>query len=302
MFWSSMKVQLQVMVKRREFQFGFLVMILYACAAFVYSLSGANDRLGPLTLDMDIYNFTGANEQVAYTEYHRLWNMFAMLYPILIVLPFATSYVDDYKHQLLPVYLSRAGRRSYYGSKLLTAFVGTFLTVAIPFLLNLLLCNLFLPHNHNTYLGGYQCVNYYTYLLGTGMSYEAASKELAFLELYLAHPFLYNLWHLLLFSLLSGLLGSLVMSLSFLFRKWKIVLFAPLFILFQFLAAITEISLTKAINGGGIFVNYNPLSYVIRVGYDGLSGWYITFFCLAAVGVIAISMACGVKQELKSIQ
>lgn len=302
MFLFSTKVQLKILLKRKEFQFGFLVMLIYACFAFFYSLSGKNDGLDLNPHLFDLFHYKDANAQVAYNDMHRLWALFTMLYPFLIVLPFATSYVDDYQNRLLPVYISRTSRWSYYVSKLLAGFLGTALMVGLPLLVNLLLCNLFLTHNYNSWWGAYQLSPYYNGLLGEGVMYESVSQQLPFLGMYLRSPLLYNLWYLLIFSTFSGLLGCLVLSMSFLLRKWKVVLFLPIFALFQVLRSADGLSLSRAIAGQGFYFSCDPFYYVAPSFSVALSGWYALVFCLAAVGVILLFLYYGVKRELKSIQ
>ncbi len=295
MFFSSVKVQLKVMIWKWEFQVAFLVTLFYACVAFVLSFLGMSGA-------EDIFECMDANQTICYSQYNILWMLFRMLYPFLIVLPFATSYVDDYKNGLLPVYVSRVSRWSYYGSKLLAAFIGTAVMIGVPFLINLLLCNLVLPHNYNTWYGAYQLEGYIRMFLGTGADFETVNRIKPFLEVYSVSPFLYNVVYLLLLSALSGLLGSLVMGFSFFFRKWKVVLFVPVFLLLQALQTWDRINYTRVAYGKGMYINYDPLSYVTPGYAIGHSGVYIFLFCLAVVGVTLLFLLYAVKREMKSIQ
>ena len=295
MFWSSVKVQLKVMIWKWEFQVAFLVTLFYACVAFAFSFLGMHGA-------EDIFECMDANQGICYSQYNILWGLFGMLYPFLLVLPFATSYVDDYKNCLLPVYVSRVSRQAYYGSKLLAGFIGTAAMIGVPFLINLLLCNLVLPHNYNTWYGAYQLEGYSRMLLGTGADFETVSRVMPFLKVYSLSPFLYNVVYLLLLSAFSGLLGSFVTGFSFLFRKWKIVLFVPLFLLLRALQTWDTINYSRAGYGQGTYINYNPLSYVTPGYAMGHSGIFIFLFCLTLAGAALLFLLYGVKQELKSIQ
>lgn len=87
------------MTKGKEYQAAFLVMLAYAVFSFVSTLIESSG--------MDISVIKDVNQSVCYSQNSRLWFFFALAYPFLIVLPFAASYVDDYKNQLLPVFWER---------------------------------------------------------------------------------------------------------------------------------------------------------------------------------------------------
>ena len=294
MFLSSLKVQLKIMARKAEFQIAFLVTLFYACFAFVYVFLMNTGR--------DVSEYIDANRQIGYSQYHVFWFVFSFLYPFLIVLPFATSYIDDYKNRLLQIYVTRVSRWQYYGSKLLAGFIGTTVMIAVPFLINLFLCNLFLPHNYNTWIGAYQSTNYIRIVLGTGYDYAAVSYKMPFLELYLASPFWYNIVYLLVFSAFSGLLGSFVLGLSFMIKRWKIVLFLPVYLLLRILQTCDMFSYSYTLDGGMTYINYDPLNYVTPNYTIGQSSVFILLVCVMLCGTILLSLVYGVKQEMKSVQ
>ena len=161
MIFSSICVQINTMFTKKEFKVAAVIALFYSCFAFAFTLTEFSG--------IDISKIKDANQLVCFSQSNRLWFFFSLLYPFLLVLPFSTSYIDDYKNQLLPVYISRTSRTIYYVSKLVASFFGTFLIIAVPFFINLILCNVFLPHNQNTWLGEYQMGNYFRQLLGTNI-------------------------------------------------------------------------------------------------------------------------------------
>ena len=91
--WNSIKVQLKIMRVSREFRVAMIVTWIYAIGAFVLC-----------TLEVrgaDIFRIEEANQYVCFSPYHPLFNVFKLIYPVIIVMPFATSYIDDYKNQLI---------------------------------------------------------------------------------------------------------------------------------------------------------------------------------------------------------
>lgn len=290
----SIKTQIEIMRRGKEYKAAFFITLLYACLAFMEALARFAGK--------DLSLVKDANQVVCFSAANHLWSLFCIFYPFLVVLPFSTSYIDDYKNQLLPVYFSRASKKDYYIAKLVAAFVGPALIIAVSFLVNLLLCNCFFPHNGNTWMGEYQMPNYYRRLLGTGTVYRTLYPSVPFLEVYLFSPFLYNLIYILLFSLFSGLLGSFVMSLSFRIRKNKIILFAPIFIMTQLLQILDARSLSKAIESGGVYRNVNIFEYFSPLSSSGI----VPFFIPAVSAALAAAILCftmyAVNQDLRSLQ
>lgn len=295
MFWSSTKVQLKVMLRRKEFIFALLAMTGYACAAFLYVLVKYRG--------MDVSIMRDANQSVCYSQMNGLWGIFSILYPFLVVLPFSTSYIDDYKNKLLVIYFSKSSRRVYYLSKILTAFIGTTMVIAIPCTLNLILCNIFLPHNHNTWLGEYQLENFYRTVMGTDHIYKTAYKGVPLARVFLRSPLLYNIVFLLIFSLFSGLLGAFALSLSFWLRKRKIILFLPLFFIIHVLDTINIKWLYMAINGETSYVDTALLDYVVpSFSGGGMSPVFIGTVIMILFGLIMISAVHATREDLISIQ
>lgn len=295
MLWSSTKIQLKVMRKRKEFIFALWAMTGYACAAFLYVLVKY--------WGMDVSMMKDANQSVCYSQMNGLWGMFSFLYPFLVVLPFATSYIDDYKNKLLVVYFSKASRRVYFLSKILAVFIGTALVIAIPCVLNLILCNLFLPHNYNTWMGEYQSESFYQAVTGTNHLYETAYRGILLPDLFLRSPLLYNIVYLLIFSSFSGLLGAFVLSLSFWLRKRKTILFLPLFFIISILDTINIKWLYMAIEGKKSYVDVAVLDYVVPSFSNG--GMNPVFICSVIVilfGFMIVSTVHATKEDLASIQ
>lgn len=294
MLLSSVKVQLRVMRNSREFQAAFLLVFTYAVFSFLFALKEFQYT--------DLSAIKDANEQICYTKGNGLWSYFSMLYPFIIALPFSTSYLDDCKNQLLPVYLSRSSRRNYYLSKLIAAFCGTFLVIAVPFLLNLLACNLFFPHNHNTWMGEYQLGNYYRNLLGTNLLYEAYHPRMLFLRLYLFSPALYNMLYLFIFASYSGLLGMFVLSLSFWKRVNKILLFIPMFVILQCSQVFDAKLLSDAIDGRSVYLDINLLDNVIPSTDGGCSPLFLFVTAIIFLAAVCCATVYVRKNDLEGLQ
>ena len=292
--WNSIKVQLKIMRVSREFRVALLISSLYAVYAFVfYALEASKE---------DIFHVLDANEYVCFSPVNGLWNMFLMVYPFLVVMPFATSYISDYKNRLIVIYASRVSRRNYYVSKLVAAFVGSALVMMIPFLLNLLLCNIFFPHNLNLW-GIYPMRNYYGRLLGMNFAYGHISSQIPFLGVLLRSPILYGVLYIFLFSFISGLLGMLVMAISFVVKRFKLILYVPIYVLTQILSNIDMVILNAAIDGKETYVSYNFLDYFIP--YNNWGGFSLGVILAELGAMLLIIFLCfcyAIHDDIRSVQ
>lgn len=231
------------------------------------------------------------------------WTYFTVFFPFLMVLPFATSFISDTQSHAISLIWTRSSVSRYLLSKLSVSFLGGVITVGIPFLLNLLLCNIVLPHNHNVLFGEYALQNYYGMLTGSNQLYTSVSPGIFFLELYLKSPFLYNLFFLCILSLAAGLMSAVLMALSFIIKKRKIVLFFPFFIFWYLSKNITELIYSNAIeNSEVLFRNFTYTDYLAPMTFGGLMPNYL--FILTGIFLLFIILAFlyAVCNPLKYIQ
>lgn len=282
------------MYRQREFKVAFLITLLYACLSFVYALD--------MTAGQELYSIKDASQYLCFGGYFPLWHYFQSIYPFLVVLPFATSYVEDKRNDLLPLYFARTSRSVYFSSKLVACFIGTAAVIFLPFLFNMVLCNLFFPHNNNTWIGEYQMLNFQGNVLGTNLMYKTPYRELAFARLFLNNRLLYSFIYLVAISLFSGLLGMAILGLSFVFSKSKILLFIPLFAVQHIFQTYDTKALNNAISNGDTYTNLNILEYFI----PGFSKGQSPIFLVVVLGFLAlfvlISFLFSQREDIRSLQ
>ena len=294
MFLFSVKTQIQVMYRQREFKVAFLITFLYACLSFVYALN--------ITAGQELYSIKDASQYLCFGGYFPLWHYFQSIYPFLIVLPFATSYIEDKRNYLLPLYFARTSRSVYFSFKLAACFIGTAAVIFLPFLFNMVLCNLFFPHNNNTWIGAYQMHNFQGYVLGSNLVYETPYQELAFATLFLNHRLLYSFIYLAAISLFSGLLGTVILGLSFLFNQSKILLFIPLFAAQHIFQTFDTKALNNAISNGGAYTNLNILEYFIPEFSKGKSPIFLVIVLGFLALFVLISFLFSQREDIRSLQ
>lgn len=72
MFLSSIRVQIRVAFRRREFQIAFAIACAYACFAFIYTLLEFRNT--------DISLIKDANQSVCFSQFNELWFFFSLIY------------------------------------------------------------------------------------------------------------------------------------------------------------------------------------------------------------------------------
>ena len=217
------------------------------------------------------------------------------------MLPCATSFVEDYRNRLLPAYISRTSKRIYYLSKLFACLFSTALVIFIPFLMNIVLCNAFLPHNGNTWFGEYQMDNYCQQLLGTNIIYRTGHSGLILLKVFLTSPLLYSVCFLIIFSLFSGILAASILGISLIFKKSIIVLFVPLFVLIRGLDVYDAYLFSQAVDTGKLYTNYRILDYVTPTNTSGQSPAAMGFFMVITVAIICCTTAYAIRSDADAI-
>lgn len=268
---KSIKSQFLIMINGLSFKFAFSVSLLYNLVSYVLTVL--------VNRNVDLSMMYSADSVYAGNSLAQVFDIFSKLFPFLVIFPFSFSYIDDRNLKIHSYLLSRTTKRDYYLSKMINCFIGTFIIIFIPFLINLLLCHLTFPQNHNTFFGEYNWRNYFRSLVGSNVDVDINTKYtgLSFLKLYLYSPFLYNIFYNFLLSSFAGLMGIFSLSCSFIIKKYKILLFIPTYLIF-YLGSIMD---TVICNSGKSYFCTALMQYVSVGNTIGLSLIFILVFIVA---------------------
>lgn len=132
--------------------------------------------------------------------------------------------------------------------------------------------------------------------------YETPYQELAFATLFLNHRLLYSFIYLAAISLFSGLLGTVILGLSFLFNQSKILLFIPFFAAQHISQTFDTKALNNAISNGGAYTNLNILEYFIPEFSKGKSPIFLVIVLGFLALFVLISFLFSQREDIRSLQ
>lgn len=270
---NSLIAQVRLMVSTKTFKAAFSLVFVLAISSYLYHVFEFRNT--------DITQMKSSSALFMLNDTSRLLRYFETLFPVVVVFPFVFSYADDTSLNMFPYLLSRQGKKSYYISKYMTTIIGAFMIIFIPLLLNLILTTITFPLNNNTYWGGYNSLNYEGIILGTSRAINTKYSGLPFVRVFFFSPIAYNLVFLFISSLFASSLASFTFAFSMFFKKYKVILLLPAFLLLKLFKIIDAYNYAKATTGSN-YINYNFMSYIEVSGYT-IGKYYFLFLILMII-------------------
>lgn len=205
--FSFFRLEFREMLRRRDFAIAFSVSLAVSLASFLYD---AIALFGTDRLTHYAAWFTWGPIGKPRSSYTLCWGMiFMFALPFLSALAFSPYHYDNRKSGVINPVLTRCGRRRYYISTALVTFIGGFLVIFVPMLLNQLLCLLVAP------------VTSMQSIAGTPFNEYESLSSLYFPGLFANSPYLYNFIFMLLPSAVGGLFALLSYSVSLFVKKYR---------------------------------------------------------------------------------
>lgn len=212
------KNQMGLMLRKRNFWIAFSIMMAYMIISYIYVVN-ANRGYDIASINSPSSYFIGNSINVFY-------DYFKLIFPFVVVLPFAFSNFEDKANQTDAFLLTRVSRKSYYIASVITSFLGSFFIILIPFILDIILNGITFTENEHTFLGVLGSQGFWLNLYGIN---EKAT--LLFPSIFVQHPILYNILFTFMLSCFSGLLGVFAYAGSLSFKKYKMLIFLPVYCL-----------------------------------------------------------------------
>lgn len=259
------KSYISLMLKRREFIFSFIFMMLLSVAHFIFCCAKMYGTDIGQVLSADKLFIGRAYENDFYT-------ILQFILPLIIVLPFCDIALQEEKNNSLPVILTRIKPLNLVFSHMLSAALGAFLVVFIPFFVNFILALIAFPINSTN-------TSIYIVDAISDVYYSEAIKNILFPELFLMNSYIYNFIFMILISVFCGITAALLYLISYYLRKNRVV--------FLFLAFIVNNFLIIFTNKTGVCIA--PFEYLFAFSevYVKIS-WYLPVLFLVIVASIML--------------
>lgn len=264
---KAVKSQCAIMFSKQSFWIAFFGVLIYALATYLHYVQKY--------LGQDVSIMCEWREITCINSTNDFFDYFKLLFPFLIVLPFATSYFQDNYYKMECAFARRMGRKKYFVAKGITCFLGGIMIILIPFLINLVLTYITFPQTGNLYEGSF---------IYTHLAWECYGDSYPAVAVFFSHPFFYESIFCVALSLFAGIFSVLAYVCSFWVKKYMLLIFLPVYLLSWALALFP---------GGGI-----ELLYFVSVG--GTEHSYLIFIgiVLAILGVSVYLIRKKIKEDM----
>lgn len=294
---KSIRYELSVMVHKKEFLLALCAMMLFSLYALFFAVVLCNIDGEIKWLDFCLWS---AEAYALLDGLLAPGQMFIYVFAFLIVLSHSMSYLNDRESGQLPLVLVRSGKRNYICSKLIACFIGNFLIIAVPLLLNHLFCRISFSSEPNfMMLNGYGTESYAGLL--TGESYIIPLKyhpAEIFVKLFMKSTWLYMLLHIGIVSFFSGLFGVMLLGLSMAVKRFRFILFIPVFVFFRFSSVLDSYWMYLSSYDNGVkYVSVNPKDYLLTTTGGALSPYYLPCLILISAAVSALLIFAGTRGD-----
>lgn len=268
MMKNAIKSQLYILLNRKQYKFILAVSVALILLSFVFYVFTNFGQYMP-----DIKSF---RDTFIISSNNFFSSIFFTVLPILSVVPFCDSCIDDKKNNRLPVIFQLCSREQYYYSKLVVCAFSAVLTVGIPVFINLILGAIAFPNISTADFTGLASNQAFLYLADSEYM-----TMLAFKKFFISYPFLYSLIFTIFITLYACVGAILTYSLSFYFKNRAMVV-VPFFVINTFLNICS--SFTYSNFGFEISMSDYVLSENISSGIN-----YLVFFVIVLL-MLALSM------------
>ena len=220
MFFRSTLTQISFLLRRKGALAAFYILLFMVLSNFignVLAFQGLDviQMYHPMKILLLSYNRINYNADMTI--------LLTQLFPILVTCPAGFALAKEYQLGTDVMIVSRLGQRRYRMSKLLAAFVTTFVVFTVPFMLEIFLNCISFPLNAAGDLTNW---GYYD------SAYRTAVGNYYMWRLFVRAPYLYAVAGTLLFGFAAGIFGAFTMALSSLIKiKYNAFLFLPVFAL-----------------------------------------------------------------------
>lgn len=262
--------QLKLLFGRKEFYYTFLGVTIYSIVALIFNCV--------LFYGEEFSNLLPANQLMLIFNDSKLTTIFVMLLPLIIAIPFADTYFTERQSHTLSAIVSRGNSiKNYYFSKITVVFLSAILIVLIPLLINFALTLIAFPTETIRSVGGHSTAGNYIFEKSMG-------KYILFFNLFLKHPYIYNLLFCFMISIFSGFGAVLTYEISFWIKRTRILVIGVFFIISELAMYFSEFIVN--------FFGFDIYYYQYLTAYNQIISIniYVSFFIVMLIFLVIIAM------------
>lgn len=252
MLIKSIKTQYKIIVEKKSFYFMFVAVFGFMLFHFLGNVFEYAGR--------DVVDMYHPMRILLLAKGGRNYHYFILLYPIIVAIPAAFSYMYDQDVNEQIYIQTKTGIRDYYVGKLVATFVATFMVFAIPFLVEIVLNIIAFPNNATGSLSNLS--------LYDSTELESVNR-LLLPKLYAHSTYLYAIVLTIVFGIVSGVCASFALAVSMVIKlKYKVFVLLPAYVILYVLNNFQYIlpQIDKTTNYYFYFDIFNTLSKSL-VGY-----------------------------------
>lgn len=232
--------QITFLLKQPESKITFILIMLFVLTNYignVIAFSGLDIAESYRFIKLITNSFSNTNDSA------DILILFNSIYPLLVTLPAGLSIIKEQQSHENVYIISRIGKNKYYLNHIISCFITTSIIFFIPFFIEIIYTVLSFPLDSS--------LDPMEVLLYTTEYNDLISKHL-FYNFYSNHPILYAIAAELWFALYSGLMGTLSLIFSMIFKyKYRAQVFIPVF-LFLHITTIMD----YVLDGQGTYIWY----------------------------------------------
>ena len=201
-------------------------------------------------------------------------SLFFQLLPILAILPFSWSYLEERKTGYVGSLVTRADRKHYFLSKYIVVFFSGALVITMPIILNFLICACFMPARMPDVFS---------------VIYFGIYEYALWSEFFYTNPLLYVALFTSLNFIFSGLWAAFVFALSGLIKNRVALMIIP------YLSLIYIDFVSKRVFMDYVKIELTPFGFLRGTGTGFPSNGYVVvailvgLFLISAIGTFLIS-------------
>lgn len=220
MFWRATFSQMRMLLKKKEAIGVFCILLIavlcnYISNVLVFQGTDVVEMFHPMKLLLISYNRINFNASATL--------LLIQMYPLLVVCPAGFSLAKEYQLGENVYISARLGAENYKSSKIAAAFFTTAIVFTTPFLIEMILNCIAFPLEATGDMLNLGCYN---------SSYLEGMHRYLMSGLYLKNPFIYTMTGILIFGIVSGILGAFTVAVSSLIKvKYNVFLFLPVLLL-----------------------------------------------------------------------